>query len=35
MVGEFIIPAVIGHIIGGVVMVALLNLGQVHQERAA
>jgi formate/nitrite transporter FocA (FNT family) len=35
MVSEFIVPAVLGNIIGGVVMVALLNFGQVHQERAA
>lgn len=29
MVGDFIVPAVIGNIIGGVVLVALLNHGQV------
>lgn len=31
--GEFIVPAVIGNAIGGVVLVALLNYGQVHHER--
>jgi formate/nitrite transporter FocA (FNT family) len=31
--GGFIVPAVIGNVIGGVVLVALLNYGQVHQER--
>lgn len=29
----FIVPAVIGNAIGGVVLVALLNYGQVHRER--
>ena len=33
--GELIVPAVLGNVIGGVVMVALLNYGQVHQEREA
>jgi formate/nitrite transporter FocA (FNT family) len=27
------VPAVIGNTIGGVVLVALLNYGQVHHER--
>jgi len=35
MAGEFIAPAVIGNAIGGVVLVALLNYGQVQQERTA
>jgi formate/nitrite transporter FocA (FNT family) len=35
MAGGFIIPAVIGNTIGGVVLVALLNYGQVHHERAS
>jgi formate-nitrite transporter family protein len=33
--GSFIIPALIGNAIGGVVLVALLNYGQVHNERAS
>jgi formate/nitrite transporter FocA (FNT family) len=33
MAGAFIVPAVIGNAIGGVVLVALLNYGQVHHER--
>ena len=33
MVGEFIIPAVLGNIIGGVLLVALLNHGPVAAER--
>jgi formate-nitrite transporter family protein len=33
MVGGFMVPAVIGNTIGGVVLVALLNFGQVHHER--
>jgi formate/nitrite transporter FocA (FNT family) len=35
MLGRFIVPAVIGNAIGGVVLVALLNYGQVHHERAS
>ena len=35
MAGEFILPAVIGNTIGGVVLVALLNYGQVQHERGA
>ena len=31
----FIVPAVIGNAIGGVVLVALLNYGQVHHERVS
>jgi len=31
--GNFIVPAVIGNAIGGIVLVALLNYGQVHHER--
>jgi formate/nitrite transporter FocA (FNT family) len=34
MLGAFLVPAVIGNAIGGVVLVALLNYGQVHHERA-
>lgn len=33
MAGQFIAPAIIGNAIGGVVLVALLNYGQVRQER--
>jgi formate-nitrite transporter family protein len=33
MVGEFIVPAVLGNIVGGVLLVALLNHGQVSAER--
>jgi formate/nitrite transporter FocA (FNT family) len=33
MAGSFIVPAVLGNTIGGVVLVALLNYGQVHHER--
>jgi formate/nitrite transporter FocA (FNT family) len=33
MAGGFIAPAVIGNTIGGVVLVALLNYGQIHHER--
>jgi formate/nitrite transporter FocA (FNT family) len=33
MTGKFIVPAVIGNTIGGVVLVALLNYGQIHSER--
>ncbi|MDB4877207.1 MAG: Formate/nitrite transporter FocA, family [Gemmatimonadetes bacterium] len=33
MGGGFIVPAVIGNTIGGVVLVALLNYGQIHHER--
>ncbi len=35
MIFGFLIPAVIGNIIGGVILVALLNHGQVHAGRAA
>ena len=35
MTGQFIAPAVIGNAIGGVVLVALLNYGQVHHERSS
>jgi formate/nitrite transporter FocA (FNT family) len=35
MAGRFIVPAVIGNTIGGVVLVALLNYGQVHNERVS
>ena len=35
MLGGFILPAVLGNAVGGVVLVALLNYGQVQQERAA
>jgi formate/nitrite transporter FocA (FNT family) len=35
MAGQFIAPAVIGNAIGGVVLVALLNYGQVHHERSS
>jgi formate/nitrite transporter FocA (FNT family) len=31
-VGEFVIPAVLGNIVGGVIFVALLNHGQVAAE---
>jgi formate-nitrite transporter family protein len=34
MAGEFIVPAVLGNIVGGVVFVALLNWGQVAADRA-
>jgi formate/nitrite transporter FocA (FNT family) len=34
MLGSFITPAVLGNGIGGVVLVALLNYGQVQEERA-
>jgi formate/nitrite transporter FocA (FNT family) len=33
MIGGFIVPALIGNAIGGVVLVALLNYGQVQDER--
>lgn len=33
MVGAFIVPAVLGNIVGGVTLVALLNHGQVGRER--
>jgi formate/nitrite transporter FocA (FNT family) len=33
MVGDFIIPAVLGNAIGGVLLVALLNYGQVAPEK--
>ncbi len=32
MVGGFVVPAVLGNIVGGVVLVALLNYAQVRQE---
>jgi formate/nitrite transporter FocA (FNT family) len=32
MLGEFVVPAVIGNVIGGVVLVALLNYGQVGRR---
>ena len=35
MVGEFVVPSVIGNAIGGVLLVALLNYGQVAQEKDA
>jgi len=34
MVGEFIVPAVLGNIVGGVLLVALLNHAQVAAEKA-
>ena len=34
MIGGFIVPAVLGNIVGGVVFVALLNYGQVAADRA-
>ena len=34
MAGEFIVPAVLGNIVGGVLFVALLNHGQVAADRA-
>lgn len=34
MIGEFLVPALIGNIIGGVVLVALLNHGQVGSPEA-
>jgi formate/nitrite transporter FocA (FNT family) len=34
MVGEFVVPAVLGNAIGGVLLVALLNYGQVAAEKA-
>lgn len=33
VISDFIVAAVIGNAIGGVVLVALLNYGQVHEER--
>jgi formate/nitrite transporter FocA (FNT family) len=33
MGGSFVLPAVLGNAVGGVVLVALLNYGQVHHER--
>ncbi|HEX6434733.1 MAG TPA: formate/nitrite transporter family protein [Gemmatimonadales bacterium] len=35
MVGDFIVPAVLGNAIGGVLLVALLNYGQVAAEKKA
>jgi len=35
MAGTFILPAVVGNTVGGVVLVALLNYGQVRHERGA
>jgi formate-nitrite transporter family protein len=34
MLGQFVVPAVIGNAIGGVLLVALLNYGQVAEEKA-
>lgn len=34
MAGEFIVPAILGNVVGGVVFVALLNYGQVAADRA-
>jgi formate/nitrite transporter FocA (FNT family) len=34
MIGRFVVPAVLGNAIGGVLLVALLNYGQVASERA-
>ena len=34
MIGAFIIPAVLGNIVGGVILVALLNYGQVPADHA-
>ena len=34
MLGEFIVPALIGNVVGGVVLVALLNHGQVKPEKS-
>lgn len=33
MVGEFVIPAVLGNAVGGVLLVALLNYAQVAPEQ--
>jgi formate/nitrite transporter FocA (FNT family) len=33
MIGAFIVPAVLGNVVGGVTLVALLNHGQVGRER--
>jgi formate/nitrite transporter FocA (FNT family) len=33
MLGDFVAPAVLGNAVGGVVLVALLNYGQVASER--
>lgn len=33
VLGEFVVPAVIGNAIGGVLLVALLNFGQVAPEK--
>jgi formate/nitrite transporter FocA (FNT family) len=33
MLGEFVVPSVLGNAIGGVLLVALLNYGQVAAER--
>jgi formate/nitrite transporter FocA (FNT family) len=30
MLGDFVVPAVIGNVVGGVLLVALLNHGQVN-----
>jgi formate/nitrite transporter FocA (FNT family) len=35
MEGDFIVPAVLGNAIGGVLLVALLNYGQVAPEKRA
>jgi formate-nitrite transporter family protein len=34
MLGDFVVPAVLGNAIGGVLLVALLNYGQVAEEKA-
>jgi formate-nitrite transporter family protein len=34
MLGQFVVPSVIGNAIGGVLLVALLNYGQVAEEKA-
>ena len=34
MLGAFVVPAVLGNIVGGVVFVALLNYGQVAADRS-
>jgi formate/nitrite transporter FocA (FNT family) len=33
MLGEFIVPSVLGNAVGGVLLVALLNYGQVLADR--
>jgi formate/nitrite transporter FocA (FNT family) len=34
MLGEFLVPALIGNVIGGVTLVALLNFGQVSARKS-